>query len=146
MAGLAHSARHRRRFAGWRIRRRTGPAAVAAARRDRGRPDLCGSAASGLVLGLKGPTAGPSWMTVTFAASFTPLAVFVLRRLPTHPIGHLMLWIGLIAIVATVAVCWSALLPIAWLSQWTWWPPIALIPLLLLLSQTAGCRPRAGAR
>ena len=71
-------------------------------------------------------------MTVTFAATFTPLAVFVLRRLPTHPIGHLMLWIGLSSILATLAVCWSALLPLAWLSQWTWWPPIALIPILLL--------------
>ena len=94
---------------------------------------LIALAAIGLRLGLDGPTAGPVWMTVTFAASFTPLAVFMLRQLPAHPIGHLMLWIGLCAIVATLAVCWSALLPMAWLSQWTWWPPIALIPLLLLL-------------
>ncbi|HEY5845436.1 MAG TPA: ATP-binding protein [Microlunatus sp.] len=87
---------------------------------------------AGRVLGLDGATAGPVWMTVTFAATFTPLAVFVLRRLPTHPIGHLMLWIGLSSILATLAVCWSTLLPLAWLSQWTWWPPIALIPILLL--------------
>lgn len=93
---------------------------------------LIAAGAIGLILDLDGPTAGPVWMTVTFAASFTPLAVFVLRRLPSHPIGHLMLWIGLSAIVATLAVCWSALLPMAWLSQWSWWPPIALIPLLLL--------------
>jgi signal transduction histidine kinase len=44
-----------------------------------------------------------------------------------------MTFAGVGASVATLAVCWSAWLPAAWLSQWAWWPPLAALPLLLLL-------------
>lgn len=89
-------------------------------------------AIAGVVLHERGPTPGPVWMTVTLALSFDPLAVFVLRRIPGHPVGRLMLLTGIAATIATLAICWSALLPLAWLSQWMWWPPIAVIPLILL--------------
>ncbi|HEY5785031.1 MAG TPA: histidine kinase [Microlunatus sp.] len=90
-------------------------------------------AATGRLLGEQGQTPGPVWMSVALAVSFTPLAWFVLRRAPGHPLGRLMAVTGLAATAATLAVCWSAFAPIAWLSQWLWWPPIALIPLTLLV-------------
>ncbi|MGI9004339.1 MAG: sensor histidine kinase [Pseudonocardia sp.] len=104
-------------------------------------PALIGAGIALVVLGLAGPLLGeigptpvsPA-MTVTMAAAFTPFAVFVTRRLPGHPLGRLMLLIGMSASVAAVAVSWSALLPAAWLSQWVWWVPLALIPILLLLT------------
>ena len=89
--------------------------------------------AAGLLLGEQGPTPGPVWMNLALAVSFTPLAWFVGRRAPGHPLGRLMAATGLAATAATLAVCWSAFTPIAWLSQWLWWPPVALIPLTLLV-------------
>lgn len=88
---------------------------------------------AGRLLGRTGPTPGAATMTATMAAAFTPLGVFVARRLPGHPLGLLMLVAGLAAAVNAVAVAWSALLAAAWLSQWTWWVPWALVPVLLLL-------------
>ncbi|HYI55343.1 MAG TPA: histidine kinase, partial [Microlunatus sp.] len=90
-------------------------------------------AAAGRMLSEQGRTPGPLWMSVALAVSFTPLAWFVLRRAPGHPLGRLMAATGLGATAAALAVCWSAFTPIAWLSQWLWWPPIALIPLTLLV-------------
>ena len=89
--------------------------------------------AIGPLLGEQGQTPGPLWMSVALAVSFTPLAWFVLRRVPGHPLGWLMAATGLTATLATLAVCWSALPVLAWLSQWLWWPPFALIPLVLLV-------------
>jgi two-component system NarL family sensor kinase len=88
--------------------------------------------ATGPLLGEQGQTPGPPWMSVALAVSFTPLAWFVLRRAPDHPLGWLMAATGLSATLATLAVCWSALPVVAWFSQWLWWPPMALIPLMLL--------------
>jgi signal transduction histidine kinase len=90
------------------------------------------AAAGYLVVGLD-TTSGPVELTAVLACSSTPLGIFVLRRLPGHPLGRLMTFSGLGAALATAAVCWSAWLPAAWLSQWAWWPPLAVIPLLLLL-------------
>ncbi|MDX6322257.1 MAG: hypothetical protein QOF52_2115 [Propionibacteriaceae bacterium] len=104
------------------------PAALLAA----GAAAIWGLALAGVLLHQRGPTPGPVWMTVTLAASFWPLAIFVLRRVPGHPLGRLMFLTGTTATIATLAVCWSALLPAAWLSQWIWWPPVAIVPLLLL--------------
>ncbi len=89
--------------------------------------------AAGALAGQAGPAPGAAVLPTTMAVAFTPLGVFVTRRLPGHPLGRLMLAIGLCAAVAAVAVAWAATLPAAWLSQWTWWPPLALIPVLLLL-------------
>lgn len=89
--------------------------------------------ATGPLLGLQGPTPGPLWMSMTVAVSFTPLAWFVLRRVPGHPLGRLMAASGLMATASALAVCWAGLPPLAWLSQWLWWPPLALIPVMLLV-------------
>ena len=66
------------------------------------------------------------------ALSFGPLGFFVLRRMPRHVLGRLMIGCGLTAAAAVVAVCWSALLFPAWLSQWLWVPPLVVIPFMLL--------------
>lgn len=94
---------------------------------------LIGLAVAGVLLDQRGPHPGSVAMTATLALSFAPLGAFVLRRLPGHPIGRLMLLTGATAIVAAQSVCWSAAVPVAWLSQWSWWPPLALIPVVLLL-------------
>jgi two-component system NarL family sensor kinase len=88
---------------------------------------------AGRLLGQTGPTPGTPSMTATMAVAFTPLGVFVSRRLPGHPLGRLMVLAGLAAALNALAVSWSALLVAAWLSQWTWWVPWALVPIVLLL-------------
>ncbi len=90
-------------------------------------------AVTGILLGQRVPGSGPIGMTVTMAGAFTPLAVLVLRRVPGHPLGVLMLLCGGLATGAVLAVCWSSLLVPAWFSQWLWLPPLALVPLMLLL-------------
>ncbi|MBN9101402.1 MULTISPECIES: sensor histidine kinase [unclassified Pseudonocardia] len=94
---------------------------------------LVAAGVAGPLLGRSGPAPGTAAMPVTMALAFTPLGVFVTRRLRGHPLGRLMLLTGLGATVAALAVSWTAWLPAAWLSQWTWWPPLAVIPVLLLL-------------
>lgn len=105
---------------------------------------LIALAASGPLLGKRGPVPEPIGMTATLAVTFAPLGVFVLRRLPGHPLGRLMLFTGATAAVATLSACWSAFVPMAWLSQWSWWPPLAAIPLILLLVPDGRPPSRAG--
>ncbi|GAA2544220.1 sensor histidine kinase [Pseudonocardia hydrocarbonoxydans] len=88
---------------------------------------------AGVLTGQTGPVPGTAALPTSMAVAFTPLGVFVTRRMPGHPLGRLMLLVGLSATVAALAVAWAAALPAAWLSQWSWWPPLAVIPVLLLL-------------
>lgn len=88
---------------------------------------------AGVLSGQTGPVPGTAALPTSMAAAFTPLGVFITRRMPGHPLGRLMLLVGLSATVAALAVAWAATLPAAWLSQWSWWPPLAVIPVLLLL-------------
>ena len=90
------------------------------------------AAAAGSLLGGSPPSPG-SAMTAVLALAFTPLAVLVLRRLPRHPLGRLMLAVGATSALAAAAVSWSTLPAAAWLSQWLWLPAWALIPVILLL-------------
>ncbi|GIJ27446.1 hypothetical protein Vqi01_26080 [Micromonospora qiuiae] len=76
---------------------------------------------------------GPSTLTAVFAAAFTALGALVLAGVPAHPVGRLMLAAGLVATVAVLALSWSSWLPLAWLGQWLWWPPYALVFLALLV-------------
>lgn len=89
-------------------------------------------AVAGELAGFADPFVGQP-MTATLALTFTPLGVFVLRRLPGHPPGRLMVVIGALSAVAATAGAWSRYLPAAWLSRWVWLPAVALIPVLLLL-------------
>ena len=94
---------------------------------------LVGVALVGLALGAETTLVDYIWLPITLAVSYTPLALFVLRTLPEHPVGWLMLGTGLLATLSFVATAWSRWTLAAWLSQWLWWPPFALIPLSLLL-------------
>jgi two-component system, NarL family, sensor kinase len=95
-------------------------------------------AAVGVVVAVRwggGPDAsqGPLDMTAALALTFTPLGAFVLNRVPKHPIGRLMIAIGLLGALAAVCASWTSWTPIAWIGQWAWWPPVSLVPILLLL-------------
>lgn len=98
----------------------------------------CGAVPVALVLlGLGWGQADPDvarslWIPITVAVSFTPLALFILRQVPRHPIGRLMLTAGMTSTLDVIAICWSLWTPAAWLAQWLWWPPFGLIPLALL--------------
>ncbi len=94
---------------------------------------LVGLALLGLALGPETSLIDSIWLPIALAVSYAPLALFVLRKLPEHPVGRLMLGTGLMATLSFLATAWSRWTPAAWLSQWLWWPPFALIPLALLL-------------
>jgi two-component system, NarL family, sensor kinase len=93
---------------------------------------LAAAAAAGPLVAAPPPSPGAE-MPVVLALSFIPLAVLVLRRLPGHPVGRLMLLVGGLAYLAAAAVAWSAFLPAAWLSRWLWLPAVLTIPIVLLL-------------
>lgn len=72
-------------------------------------------------------------MTAVIAVSFTTLGALVLVGVPRHPVGRLMLAAGGAASMGVLAESWTNWLPVAWLSQWSWWPAYGLIFLALLL-------------
>ncbi|MFI9642993.1 sensor histidine kinase [Micromonospora sp. NPDC051925] len=78
-------------------------------------------------------SAGPAALTGAIAISFTALGGLVLAGVPRHPVGRLMVAAGLVAGVAVLALSWWTVTPLAWLSQWLWWPPYGLIFLALLV-------------
>jgi two-component system NarL family sensor kinase len=75
-------------------------------------------------------TSGP--LTV-LAAFSTALGVLVLAYLPRHVVGRLLTAAGVVATVEVVALSWSKAEPLAWLSQWAWWPSFTLTFLALLV-------------
>jgi signal transduction histidine kinase len=70
--------------------------------------------------------------TAAIAVAFGAMAALVLRGVPGHRVGRLMAAAGALAGVELVAASWAGALPLAWLSQWAWWPPFGLIFLALL--------------
>ena len=70
--------------------------------------------------------------TAAIAVCFGAMAALVLRGVPGHRVGRLMAAAGALAGVELVAASWAGALPLAWLSQWAWWPPFGLIFLALL--------------
>ncbi|MBE1488595.1 hypothetical protein [Plantactinospora soyae] len=67
------------------------------------------------------------------AVAFTTMGALVLVGVPGHLVGRLMLAAGGAASMAVLAESWGNWLPMAWLSQWAWWPPYGLIFLALLV-------------
>jgi two-component system, NarL family, sensor kinase len=114
-------------------------AGTVTARRRAGEAALGGTVAAVLVLlalaGLltsDGADTPSSVATLTLAAGFLPLGLFVLGARPGHLVGRVVLAIGLVALAAVAAAGWAHHVVAAWATQWLWWPPLALIPLALL--------------
>ncbi len=84
--------------------------------------------------------AGQTALTAAIAVSFTALGGLVFAGVPGHLVGRLMVTAGLIASLAVLALSWMDWLPLAWLSQWLWWPPYGLIFLALLVFPDGNCR------
>lgn len=72
-------------------------------------------------------------LTAAIAISFTAMAGVILIGVPGHVVGRLMAATGIVAGANVLAASWSSWTPLAWLSQWSWWPPIGLVALTLLL-------------
>ncbi len=71
-------------------------------------------------------------LDVALVAGFLPGGLVLLRRCPVDARGWLLAGIGLSALLALATVAWSGTLVGAWLAQWSWWPPLAMLPVLLL--------------
>lgn len=69
---------------------------------------------------------------VALVAGFLPGGLVVLRRSPRDPRAWLLAATGVLALFALASAAWSGSVVGAWLAQWTWWPPLALLPVLLL--------------
>ncbi len=75
----------------------------------------------------------PAWLTpLAFTASFLPVGLFLIRHRPRAGLSLLVWAVGALSAVASAGLMGpSAGLP-GWLAQWTWWPPVGLLPLVLL--------------
>ncbi len=92
-----------------------------------------GVALAGLLLGPEGRVDAPVDQAVTLAVTFLPVGLFLLRHRPAHPLSRLVWFVGWMALLAAAAVQWSGTGLGAWATQWSWWPSIATIPLILAL-------------
>jgi signal transduction histidine kinase len=88
---------------------------------------------AGQVIQPAGEPAGPIALTIALAVSSTVTGVTVLLAVHRHPVGLLLTAAGAFATLSVVGASWAAVTPLAWLSQWTWWPPYGLITIALLL-------------
>ncbi|GIJ63647.1 sensor histidine kinase [Virgisporangium aurantiacum] len=87
----------------------------------------------GQVLGPTDEPAGPIALTSAIAASCIVMGLMVLFAVPRHVVGRLLVAAGAFAALSVAGASWASVTPLAWLSQWTWWPPYGLIALALLL-------------
>lgn len=72
-------------------------------------------------------------LTAAIALSFTGMGALVLTAVPGHRMGWLMVAAGTCSTAQALAMSWADWLPLAWLSQWLWWPPFGPIVLSLLM-------------
>jgi signal transduction histidine kinase len=75
----------------------------------------------------------PVDQALVLALTFVPVGLFLLRHRPTHRLSGLVWLVGFGALVATAAVQWSGTALGAFVTQWSWWPSIATIPVVLSL-------------
>ena len=90
-------------------------------------------ALTGMVAAPEGRLDVPVATAVALAVGFVPTGLFVLRSRPAHLGGRVMSAVGVLAVVALACSAWSSVEGAAWATQWTWWPPLALVPLALLV-------------
>ncbi|HET8682785.1 MAG TPA: ATP-binding protein [Micromonosporaceae bacterium] len=72
-------------------------------------------------------------LTAAIGVLVTPMAALVLAGAPGHLVGRLMFAAGAVSCASVLAASWASLLPLAWLTQWSGWPPLGLIVLTLLV-------------
>jgi two-component system, NarL family, sensor kinase len=77
--------------------------------------------------------AGPIQLTAAVAISYTIMGTLVLLGSHGQVVGRLMVAAGGFAGLSVLGASWANLTPLAWLSQWTWWPPYGLVFLALLV-------------
>lgn len=80
----------------------------------------------------------PSTMLMALAVGFLPLGLFLVRARPHNRVSRLVWAVGVLAALALAAHLWSNWAVAAWMSQWLWWPAVALVPLVLLLFPDGG--------
>jgi two-component system, NarL family, sensor kinase len=72
-------------------------------------------------------------LPAAMALAYTLLGAVVLRHRRGHLLGLVMLGAGSAAALEVIAVSWAGWAPAGWVSQWAWWPPLALVPVALLV-------------
>jgi len=72
-------------------------------------------------------------LSAAIAVAFTAMAALILSGAPGHLVGRLLAAAGVISALAVLAAAWSRWTALAWVSRWSWWPPLGLIFLALLL-------------
>ncbi len=73
----------------------------------------------------------PLEQTMALAGGFVPVGLFLVRHRGRHLVSRLVWAVGAAALSAVAAATWSATTVGAWLTQWTWWPAYACIPVIL---------------
>lgn len=71
-------------------------------------------------------------LDAALVVGFLPSGLLAIRSRPRSLNAALLAAIGLLALVALAASAWSGLFLGAWLAHWAWWPPLALLPVVLL--------------
>ena len=94
---------------------------------------VCGAALAGQLAGAGSNAVDTAALAAPLAVGYAAMGALVLAGRPGHPVGRLMFAAGATAGLATVAASWLTVAPLAWLAQWTWWPPLGLAFLALLV-------------
>ncbi len=68
---------------------------------------------------------------------FLPAGLLAVRRRPRGLSALLIAAVGLLALTGLTASAWSGAFVGSWFAHWTWWPPIALLPVVVLCFPTA---------
>lgn len=76
-------------------------------------------------------------LDAVLALGFLPAGLIAVHRRPQRLAPMLIAMVGLLAVLALASAAWSGLFVGAWLAHWTWWPPVGLLPVVLLCFPTA---------
>ncbi|MCW6010868.1 histidine kinase dimerization/phosphoacceptor domain-containing protein, partial [Micromonospora sp. CPCC 205371] len=88
---------------------------------------------AGELAGAAEPSGATAALTAPVAIGCLIMGTLVAGAAPGRRVGGLLIAAGAVACVAVVALSWSRWLPLAWLGQWSWWPPYGLVFLALLV-------------
>lgn len=86
---------------------------------------------------------------LALTAGFLPVGLFLVRQRPGYQLSWITWTIGVLAALAAANLAAAETSWALWAAQWTWWPPLGLLPLVLLHFPTTpdvGSRRRTLAR